>query len=148
MNANEIKAISKALGIIESQLQLPGVLLNSPELVKKYLVMQLALEEQEIFSLVFLDVHMRLIAYEPMFVGSLTECRVYPREVIKAILHHNAAAIIMSHNHPSGVAYPSPADRSLTSSLNDSLKVIDVQLLDHVIVAGNTTFSFAERGLL
>ncbi|OQS32998.1 JAB domain-containing protein [Chromobacterium haemolyticum] len=148
MNANEIKAINKALDIVESHLKRPGVLLNSPDLVKKYLVLQLALEEQEILSLIFLDVHMRLIAYEPMFVGSLTECRVYPREIIKAVLHHNAAAIIISHNHPGGVAYPSPADKNLTVSLNDSLKVIEVQLVDHVIVAGNTTFSFADKGLL
>ncbi|WP_374419408.1 JAB domain-containing protein [Chromobacterium sp.] len=148
MNANEIKAINKAQGIIENHLRQPGALLNTPDLVKKYLVLHLALEEQEIFSLAFLDIHMRLIAYEPMFVGSLTECRVYPREVIKAILHHNAAAIILSHNHPGGVAYPSQADRNLTSFLSDCLKVIDVKLLDHIIVAGTSTYSFADKGLL
>lgn len=148
MNANEIKVVGKALEIIEKHLQQPGVLLNSPDLVKNYLVMQLALEEQEIFSLAFLDAQMRLIAYEPMFVGSLTECRVYPREVIKAVLHHNAAAVIMSHNHPSGVALPSQADKNLTSLFNNCFQLIDVQLLDHIIVAGNNTFSFAEKGLL
>ncbi len=96
----------------------------------------------------FLDAQNRVIASEELFRGTLTQTSVYPREVVRAALRHNAAAIIVSHNHPSGVAEPSQADRLLTTSLRRSLELVDIKLLDHLIVAGQQVISFAERGLI
>ncbi len=96
----------------------------------------------------FLDAQNRVIASEEMFRGTLTQTSVYPREVVKRALAHNAAAVILAHNHPSGVAEPSRADEFLTRTLRESLALIDVRVLDHFIVAGNGVVSFAERGLL
>src|SRR6267142_896565 len=122
--------------------------LASPRAVRDYLRLALAGREQEVFLLVLLDAQHRVIASEELFQGTLTQTSVYPREGVKCALKHNAAAAIFAHNHPSGVAEPSHADEILTRSLKSALALVDIQVLDHFIVAGPRTMSFAERGLL
>jgi DNA repair protein RadC len=122
--------------------------LNSSRAVRDYLRLTLAGREQEIFAVLLLDAQHRVIACEELFQGTLTQTSVYPREVVKCALKHNAAAVIIAHNHPSGVAEPSHADEILTRSLKSALTLVDVQVLDHFIVAGARTMSFAESGLL
>ena len=123
-----------------------GVALSSPQAVKQYLQLLLAGKACESFVVLFLDVKNRLIATEELFRGTLTHTSVYPREVVKAALNHNAAAILLAHNHPSGIADPSPADHTLTLALKQALALIDVRVLDHFVVAGDTVYSFAEHG--
>jgi len=123
-------------------------LLNSPAKVRDYLRLRLAHLEQEVFLVLFLDAQNRLIAPEELFRGTLTQTSVYPREVVKRALAHNAAAVVFAHNHPSGVAEPSRADEMLTRALKDALQLVDVRVLDHLIVAHGGVMSFAERGLL
>jgi DNA repair protein RadC len=124
--------------------------LASPAAVRTYLRVLLAKRDHEVFVVLFLDVQNRVIASEEMFRGTLTQTSVYPREVVKRTLELNAAAVILAHNHPSGIAEPSRADECLTQTLKASLALIDARVLDHFIVAGNgnTIVSFAERGLL
>jgi DNA repair protein RadC len=122
--------------------------LSSPKAVRDYLRLVLAGRQQEVFVVLLLDAQHRVIACEELFHGTLTQTSVYPREVVKCSLKHNAAAVIFAHNHPSGVAEPSHADEILTRSLKSALALIDIQVLDHFIVAGTRTMSFAERGLL
>src|SRR5882672_10306354 len=122
--------------------------LSSPRTVRDYLRLALAGREHEVFVVLLLDAQHRVIACEELFRGTLTQTSVYPREVVKCALRQNAAAVIFAHNHPSGVAEPSHADEILTRSLKAALALIDVQVLDHFIVAGTRTMSFAERGLL
>jgi len=122
--------------------------LSSPGAVRDYLRLALAGREQEVFAVLLLDAQHRVISCQELFHGTLTQTSVYPREVVKCALKHNAAAVIFAHNHPSGVAEPSHADEILTRSLKSALALVDVQVLDHFIVAGTRTMSFAERGLL
>jgi DNA repair protein RadC len=122
--------------------------LSSPRAVRDYLRLALAGREQEVFVVLLLDAQHRVIASEELFRGTLTQTSVYPREVVKCALKHNAAAVIFAHNHPSGVAEPSHADEILTRSLKTALALVDIQVLDHFIVAGSRTMSFAERALL
>jgi DNA repair protein RadC len=125
-----------------------GDVVDSPERVRRYLALALRGRDHEIFAVLFLDAQHRLIACEEMFRGTLTQTSVYPREVVKQALRHNCAAVILAHNHPSGVAEPSRADESLTRALHNALQLVDVRILDHIVVAGNKSVSFAERGLL
>lgn len=122
--------------------------LNAPEAVKDCLRIHFAGLEHESFVAMFLDSQHRLIATHDLFRGTLTQTSVYPREVVKAALRENAAAVIFSHNHPSGVAEPSQSDQQLTTALKSALALVDVRVLDHFIVAGTSITSFAERGLL
>ncbi len=122
--------------------------LNSPDKVRQYLQLQLARREHEVFAVLYLDAQNRLLKCEELFRGTLTQTSVHPREVVKQALRHNAAAVILAHNHPSGVAEPSRADELLTQALKDALALVEVRVLDHLIVAGNATVSFAERGLI
>jgi DNA repair protein RadC len=122
--------------------------LSSPSAVRDYLRLKLGGLSREVFIVLFLDAQNRVMASEELFAGTLTQTSVYPREVVKRALHHNAAAAIFAHNHPSGIAEPSRADELLTKALKDALALIDVKALDHFIVAGNTLLSFAERGLM
>jgi DNA repair protein RadC len=123
--------------------------LASPEAVRDWLRLSLGQTPHEVFMALWLDAQNRLIASEELFRGTLTQTSVYPREVVKRALEHNAGAVILAHNHPSGLAEPSRADEVLTSSLKQALAMIDVKLLDHFIVAGSARpLSFAERGLL
>ncbi|MDP1595845.1 MAG: DNA repair protein RadC [Methylotenera sp.] len=121
---------------------------QSPQQVRDYLVLRLGALTREVFLVMFLDAQNRLNATEELFSGTLTQTSVYPREVIKRALHHNAAGVIFAHNHPSGVAQQSSADELLTKQLKQALALVDVRVLDHFIVAGNQTLSFVERGLL
>ena len=132
---------------LSEQLQVRDVL-ASPQAVRDYLVLKLGSLTKEVFLVLFLDTQNRLVATEEMFSGSLKETSVYPREVIKRALHHNAASVIFAHNHPSGIAQQSQADELLTKQLKQALALVDVRVLDHFIVAGNNTLSFLERGLL
>lgn len=140
--------IQHALRILETRLRRGDVMLNSPAAVRDYLRLQLADREHEVFVALFLDSQIRLIAYEELFLGTLTQTSVYPREVVKAALRLNAAAVIFAHNHPSGVAEPSRADEMLTTALKQALALVDVKTVDHFVVSGTTTVSFAERGIL
>lgn len=125
-----------------------GDVLRSPASVREYLRLALQGREQEVFLALFLDAQNRVIEPEELFRGTLTQTSVYPREVVKRALYHNAAAVIFAHNHPSGVAEPSRADEVLTQTLKQALALVDVKVLDHFIVGGAALLSFAERGLI
>ena len=145
VTADEI--VATALDILAVRLPHTDALTN-PEAVKNYLATQFAELEHEVFACLFLDNRHRVIRYEEMFRGTIDGCSVHPREVVKAALSANAAAVILAHNHPSGVAEPSRADTQLTRRLTDALALVDVRILDHLVVGGAETVSFAERGLL
>lgn len=132
---------------LNEQLQARDVF-QSPQQVRNYLVLKLGALTREVFMVLFLDAQNRLHASEELFNGTLTQTSVYPREVVKRAIHHNAASVIFAHNHPSGVAQQSAADELITQQLKQALALVDVRVLDHFIVAGNQTLSFAERGLL
>jgi len=125
-----------------------GTTFASPQVAREFLAVKLADREHEVFVLVMLDAQHRLLGAPEMFRGTIDAASVYPREVVKEVLAHNAAAVILAHNHPSGVAEPSAADRALTERLKQALALVDVRVLDHLIVAGTDVTSFAERGLL
>lgn len=122
--------------------------LSSPEAVRRYLRLSLEHKQVEVFMGLFLDAQNRLIQAEDLFAGTLTQTSVYPREVVKCALKHNAASVIFAHNHPSGVAEPSRADENLTQALKQALALVDVRVLDHFVVGHGELMSFAERGLL
>ncbi len=123
-------------------------LLGSPQAVRDWLRLKLACLPHEVFGALWLDSQNRLIAYEELFRGTLSQTSVYPREVVKRGLANNAAAVLFAHNHPSGVAEPSRADEALTQALKQALALIDVKVHDHFVIAGSAVTSFAERGLL
>ncbi len=125
-----------------------GQVLGSPDAVRQYLRITLGRQAHESFVVLFLDVKNRLLANEEMFRGTLTHTSVYPREVVKAALSHNAAGVMLAHNHPSGAPEPSEADLLLTRALTQALALVDVRVLDHFIVAGASVHSFAEHGQL
>ena len=123
--------------------------LTTPGAVRQWLQLKLAARPHEVFMALWLDAQNRLIEAQELFCGTLTQTSVYPREVVKAALAHNAAAVILAHNHPSGVSEPSRADELLTRTLREALSLVDIKVLDHFVVAGqNPPLSFAERGLL
>lgn len=142
------RIIGAALDILDGRLRRIDVTesLSNPDAVKAFLRLKLQELEHEVFTVLFLDVKNRLIECDEMFRGSLTHTSVYPREVVKAALRHNAASVILAHNHPSGVTEPSEADLLLTRALQQALALVDVRTLDHIIVAGAHTHSFAEHG--
>jgi DNA repair protein RadC len=144
--ATEAELIAQAAAILETRQR--GKALSSPADSREFLRLRLAPLEHEVFAALFLDTRHRVIEFEIMFTGTIDGASVHPREVVKAALRHNAAAIIFSHNHPSGVVDPSRSDESLTRRLKDALGLIDVRVLDHIIVGTEGTMSFAERGLL
>jgi DNA repair protein RadC len=141
------QTIEQALAILEKRAR-AGSALTSPGAVRDYLRLSLADREHEVFVVVHLDAQHRVIRFEEVFRGTLTQTSVYPREIVKATLAANAAAVIFAHNHPSGAAQPSQADELLTRNLKDALALVEVKVLDHFIVAGSHAISFAERGLL
>jgi len=125
-----------------------GSALSSPQAVRDYLRLTLQARPHEVFAVVFLDAQNRVLAMEELFRGTLTQTSVFPREVVKRALAHNAAAVILAHNHPSGVAEPSRADDALTNALRQALALVDVKVLDHFVIGAGTAASYAERGLL
>lgn len=140
--------IQQAIAILERRMRQPGISMSSPTDVRNYLRLRLGELEHEVFAALFLDSQNRLIASEDLFTGTISQTSVYPREVVKRALHHNAAAVIFAHNHPSGLAEPSRADEMLTNTLKQALALVDVRTLDHMIVGGTQVVSFAETGLL
>ena len=122
--------------------------MDSPDAVRAYLQLLLHAKEYEVFCCVFLDAQNRVLAVEELFRGTLTQTSVYPREIVKRALAHNAGAVILAHNHPSGVAEPSTTDRQLTRHLAEALALVDIRVLDHFIVAGSSSLSFREAGQL
>jgi len=141
------QTIKCALKILERRIR-DAPTLASPAAVRDYLRLLLHDRPHEVFVCVFLDSQHRVLACDELFRGTLAQTSVYPREVVKAALAHNAAAVIFAHNHPSGIAEPSRADELLTQSLKQALALVDIRALDHFVVAGSALVSFAERGLL
>lgn len=125
-----------------------GESLNASEAVKHYLRAKLRHEASEVFAILYLNSQHRLISYEALFHGTIDGASVYPREVVKAALKQNAASVIFAHNHPSGVAEPSQADRSITKRLIEALSLVDIRVLDHIVIGDGEETSFAERGWL
>jgi DNA repair protein RadC len=125
-----------------------GTQLTSPKATRDYLSLKLGTLEREVFAVIFLDKRHRLISYQEMFQGTIDGAAVHPREVVKEALKQNAAAVILAHPHPSGVAEPSRADELITTRLRDALGLVDIRILDHIIVAGGDAISMAEKGLI
>ena len=146
--ADEEEIISAALAILEERAKYRPFKLDSPDAVRDYLRLKLSGLENEVFYAVWLDAQHCVISFEHMFSGSLTETAVYPREIVKSALKHNAAAVIFAHNHPSGNATPSSADERLTANLKTALALVDVRVLDHFVIADTRVTSFAEIGLI
>jgi DNA repair protein RadC len=141
------QVINRALRILEARARI-GDALSSPQAVRDYLRLRLHDRDHEVFMCVYLDAQHRVLAFDELFRGTLAQTSVYPREVVKAALAHNAAAVIFAHNHPSGVAEPSRADELLTQALKQALALVDIRTLDHFVIAGPALVSFAERGLI
>ena len=141
------QTIQRALRILAARMRNASAL-ASPDAVRDYLRLLLHDRGHEVFVCVFLDAQHRVLGCEELFRGTLTQTSVYPREIVKAALAHNAAAVLFCHNHPSGVPEPSRADMALTDSLKTALALVDVKALDHFIVSDGGTTSFAERGLI
>jgi DNA repair protein RadC len=139
--------VTQALELLACEVRQTDAL-ASPDAVKDYLRLKLAPKDHEVFAVMFLDAQHRVIEYEEMFRGTLTQTSVYPREVVKAALTHNAAAVILAHNHPSGSVTPSRADELLTQTLKAALALVDVRVLDHMVVTTGEVLSMAERGLM
>lgn len=123
-------------------------IMSSPQALRDWLRLHCARLEHEVFLVLYLDAHHRLIEAEELFRGTLTQTSVYPRELVKGALARNAAALAVAHNHPSGEAEPSRADELLTQNLKSALSLVDVRVIDHFVVAGDQILSFAERGLM
>jgi len=148
LSAYEAKVVARALRVMEKSLVNRETTMSSPDEVRRYLQLRLFALQHEVFMLLMLDTRNRLIEARELFRGTLSQTVVYPREVVKAALLTNAAAVILAHNHPSGCAEPSTADRMLTDALKRALGTVDVPVLDHLIIAGQKTYSFAEHGLI
>lgn len=145
--ATDDQILDAARQVIDLKMQ-RGVTFTSAESTRDYLSAKLAGYEHEVFAVLFLDTQHRLIEYAEMFHGSIAGTEVHPREITKKALRNNAAAVILSHNHPSGNTEPSEPDRRITRLIRETLALVEVRTLDHIIVGGNDTTSFAERGWL
>ena len=143
--------VSYALDRVQADIPAAGPMMGGPAAVREYLVLKNASHADqhiERFSVLFLDSQHRVLALETIFTGTLTQTSVYPREVVRAAIRLNAAAVVLTHNHPSGSSTPSQADSELTRTLKSTLDLIDVRVLDHIIVAGTQSASMAELGLM
>ncbi|PKO27436.1 MAG: hypothetical protein CVU36_20450 [Betaproteobacteria bacterium HGW-Betaproteobacteria-9] len=148
MPEHERSVVDAALAILGRYLGEPGATFDSPRAVRDFLRLHLGAEKTEVFAVLYLDSQNRAIAFETPFNGTLTQTSVYPREIARAAIGHNAAAVVLAHNHPSGEARPSRADEALTQSLKTTLALVDVRVLDHFIVTGRECVSMAEMGLV
>ncbi|WPU21962.1 DNA repair protein RadC [Cedecea neteri] len=144
--ANEQRIIRRALRLLEKYQRQPGEQFLSTSFTKTWLQLQLAHQEREVFIVMYLDNQHRLLEREILFTGTLSHIEVHPREVVKSALKHNAAAVILAHNHPSGSAEISQQDKHITQRIVKALALVDVRVLDHLVV-GNDVVSFAEQGL-
>lgn len=141
------KIIADALRILASRMRAKEHYFTSPDTVKNFLTLKLQPLEHETFCVLFLDNQHALIEYQEMFRGTIDSSSVYPREVLKEALRLNSAAVIFAHNHPSGISEPSQADQTITRKLKEALSLVDIRVLDHIII-GDTSYSFAEHGLV
>ena len=148
MPAHERAVVDAALAILARHIRQPNAVLSCPQEVRQYLRLQIGAEQREHMAIVFLDAQHAPIAFEVLHVGTLTQTSVYPREVLKRALAHNAAAVVLAHNHPSGAAEPSRADEMLTQTLKSALSLVDVRVLDHFVVTASACRSMAELGLV
>lgn len=142
------RTIKRALFLLETHLREPGTSFTSLCTVSDWLRLRMARLEREVFMVLWLDNQHRLLAHETLFTGSINSTEVHPREIVKAALQHNAAAVLLAHCHPSGHAEPSVGDRQITDRIKDALALVEVRVLDHCIVGGMSVYSFAEHGLL
>ncbi|MHB1950381.1 MAG: RadC family protein [Acidiferrobacteraceae bacterium] len=145
--ADDDAIIQQALSILEQRIA-HGPAMTSPQLVKQYLTLKLAPESREVFGVLLLDQRHRVLRFEVLFQGTLATCSVHPREVVKAAISSNAAALILAHNHPSGDPSPSEVDKALTHRLREALGLIDVRVLDHIVVGGGRAVAATELGWL
>lgn len=148
MPDHERAVIDAALTILGGYLRQPGAFICGPGLMKEYVRLHIGGDPREVFAVLFVDSQRRLIAFESMFVGTLSQAAVHPREIAKAALVHDAAAVVLAHNHPSGSVQPSRADEALTQAIKQTLALVDVRVLDHVIVSADAALSMAEQGVL
>lgn len=146
--ASKEAVIEAAIGFLEERSRRYGEALSSPTATRRYLRLRIGEREREVFTVLFLNSQHEVITVEELFQGTIDGAAVYPREVVKSALKHNAAAVILAHNHPSGVVEPSAADRRITERLQQSLGLLDIRVLDHVIVSTTGYCSFAEQGLI
>lgn len=147
-SSEDDEIITKAMAILAARLREPGEAINSPSTLRQFLTLSISERERECFGVLALDNRHRVIEIAELFHGTIDGASVYPREVVKFALSRNAAAVIFYHNHPSGNPEPSSADKAITNKLRDALALIDVRVLDHVIIGGMDSCSFAERGWL
>ncbi len=147
-NTQEVQTIEAAKAILANALKTTDTALTNPSATKTFCQLEIAGLEHEVFGVLLLNNQHQLIKFEIMFRGTIDGASVYPREVAKAALLNNAAAVIFTHNHPSGITEPSQADRRITERLSQALELLDIRTLDHIIVGPTETTSFAERGLL
>lgn len=145
---NEDSIIQQAIAILHDRLKKRGNFMTSPEDVRKLLTLNLGVMEHEVFGVIALDNQLRYVDHEVLFRGSLLYTQVSPREVVKYAIKHNAACVILYHNHPTGSKMPSPGDKELTQILFDILRIIDVHVFDHIIIAGNQMTSFKDLGIM
>ena len=148
LTASAQQTIREALALLERQLREPGASFTSSSSVRDWLRLQLTMEEREAFVLLLLDNQHRVIQFVELFYGTLDSASVWSREIVQIALKHNAAAVILAHNHPSGVAEPSRADRQITDRILAALALVDIRVLDHLVIGDGITVSFAERGWL
>ncbi len=149
MPAHERAVIDAALAILERYMAVPKRrVMQTPQEVHDYLRLMLGAEQREVFAVMFFNIKLELVAYEPMFAGSLISTHVYPREILVRALHHQAKGVILAHNHPSGDVQPSAADIGMTKNITTILGLIDVDVLDHVIVSADAAFSMGAQGLI
>ena len=146
--SDDDETIRLAMNIIIKRLNSSSVVIGNPDDTLNFLKLRYDGQEYETFDVMFLDNRHRLIKFKQLFRGTIDGASVYPREVVKEALKHNAAALIVSHNHPSGIPEPSQSDENITNRLKDALNLMDIRLLDHIIIGGSDHVSLAERGLL
>ncbi|MBH0547342.1 DNA repair protein RadC [Salmonella enterica] len=142
------RTIRRAVNLLDKHLRQPGVIFTSAASVRDWLRLQLSPLEREVFMVLFLNNQHQLLAHETLFTGGICHTEVHPREVLRVAMRHNAAAVVLAHNHPSGDAEPSQADRLITTRLVNTLALVDIRVLDHFVVGHRDILSFAERGWL
>lgn len=146
--ARERNVIDQALAIVGRCLRQPGMLIEHPSSAHDYIRLQIGGEPYEVFCAMYLDTQSRVIAFDRLFNGTLTQTSVHPRELVHAVLMHGAHAVVLAHNHPSGNVEPSQADQELTDRIKATLEMVNVRLLDHIIVGRDKTLSMAQMGYL
>ncbi|MEO3991376.1 RadC family protein [Pseudocitrobacter cyperus] len=145
---NEQRIIRRAMRLLEKYQHQPSEQFLSASCTKSWLQLYLARQEREVFVVLYLDNQHRLLEHETLFLGTISHTEIHPREIVKSALRHNAAAVIIAHNHPSGITDASEADKRITSRIVNALDLIEVRVLDHFIIGNGEVLSFAEQGWL